>query len=133
LDEAAIARAKAGAKVVAVLEHEGTMPMPFWRECAQEFAPGLLDPFAEKWDRLWSIAPDRALDPEWLHQTVGDYDVLLNRIDTRTYKEHPYMVKANNVIVTTLRPHGGHGAQPHGVKNNPSGSELLRVLIENEW
>jgi hypothetical protein len=109
------------------------MPMPFWRECAQEFAPGLLDPFAEKWDRLWSIAPDRALDPEWLHQTVGDYDVLFNRIDTRTYKEHPYMVKANNVIVTTLRPHGGHGAQPHGVKNNPSGSELLRVLIENEW
>jgi hypothetical protein len=122
-----------GRKVVAVLEHEGTVPMPFWRECIQEFAPGILDPWANQWDRLWAIAPDRALDTEWLKQTLGDYEVLMNRVDTRTYKEHPYMVKAGNVIVTTLRPHGGHGAQPYGVKNNPSGSELLRVLLEEKW
>lgn len=122
-----------GRKVVAVLEHEGTVPMPFWRECIQEFAPGLLDPWANKWDRLWAIAPDRALDTEWLKATLGDFEVLMNRVDTRNYKEHPYMVKAGNVIVTTLRPHGGHGAQPYGVKNNPSGSELLRTLFEEKW
>ena len=128
LDSRALDRAKAH-RVVAVLEHEGTLPMPFWRECAQEFAPGLLDPFAERWDRLWGVAPDRALDPDWLHQTVGDYEVLMNRVDTRTYKEHPYAVKAGNVIVTTLRPQGGHGAQPFGVSRNPSGATLLRALL----
>lgn len=119
-----------GRRVVAVLEHEGTVPMPFWRECIQEFAPS---PWANQWDRLWAIAPDRALDPEWLHQTIGEYEVLINRVDTRTYKEHPYMVKAGNVIVTTLRPQGGHGAQPYGVKNNPSGAALLAWMIEGKW
>jgi hypothetical protein len=133
LDEVAIARAKAGSKVVAVLEHEGTMPMPFWRECAQEFAPGLLDPFAERWDRLWGIAPDRALDPDWLNEKLGDYEVLMNRIDTRTYKEHPYVVKAGKTLVTTLRPQGGHGAQPYGVSRNPSGSALLARILEGKW
>jgi hypothetical protein len=118
-----------GRRVVAVLEHEGTVPMPFWRECGQEFAPGLLDPWANRWDRLWAVAPDRALDPDWLHQTVGDYEVLMNRVDTRTYKEHPYVVRAGNVTVTTLRPQGGHGAQPYGVKNNPSGAALLAALL----
>jgi hypothetical protein len=132
LDASALERAKSN-RVIAVLEHEGTLPMPFWRECVQEFAPGLLDPWANQWDRLWAIAPDRALDPDWLHQTLGEYEVLINRVDTRTYKEHPYMVKAGNVIVTTLRPQGGHGAQPHGVKNNPSGATLLARMIEGKW
>ena len=128
LDPTALDRAKSH-RVVAILEHEGTVPMPFWRECGQEFSPGLLDPWADQWDRLWAIAPDRALDPEWLHQTVGDYEVLMNRVDTRTYKEHPYVARAGNVIVTTLRPQGGHGAQPYGVKNNPSGAALLAALL----
>ncbi len=133
LDDEAIARAKAGAKVVAVLEHEGTIPMPFWRECIQEFAPGLLDPFAEQWDRFWGIAPDRALDPDWLRERLGDYEVLMNRVDTRTYKEHPYIVKAGSALVTTLRPQGGHGAQPYGVTRNPSGSTLLARMLEGKW
>jgi hypothetical protein len=131
LDAAALDRAK-NHRVVAVIEHEGTVPLPFWRECGQEFAPGMLEPWSGKWDRLWGIAPDRALDPEWLHQTVGDYEVLLNRVDTRTYREHPYMVRAGNLIATTLRPHGGHGAQPYGVKNNPSGAALLARLL-GKW
>jgi hypothetical protein len=131
LDVQALDHAKAH-RVLAVLEHEGTVSMPFWRECAQEFAPGLLDPWADQWDRHWGFAPDRALDPDWLHQTVGDYEVLLNRVDTRTYKEHPYVVRRDNLIVTTLRPQGGHGAQPYGVKNNPSGATLLATLL-NEW
>ncbi len=133
LDDEALTRAKAGAKVVAVLEHEGTLPMPFWRECAQEFAPGLLDPFAEQWDRLWGVATDCALDPDWLHQTLGDYEVLMNRVDTRTYKEHPYVVRKGGVIVTTLRPQGGQGAQPYGVSRNPSGATLLARMLEGKW
>ena len=59
--------------------------------------------------------------------------MLINRVDTRTYKEHPYMVKAGKVIVTTMRPQGGHGAQPYGVKNNPSGATLLAWMIEGKW
>jgi hypothetical protein len=133
LDAQAIDRARSGARVVAVLEHEGTAPMPFWRECAQEFAPGLLDPWADKWERLWAIAPDRALDTKWLEQTLPGYEVLMNRVDTRTYREHPYVVKAGNVIVTTLRPQGGHGAQPFGVSRNPSGAHLLDRLMGGEW
>ena len=133
LDDTALDRARSGARVVAVLEHEGTLPMPFWRECAQEFAPGLLDPFAERWERLWAIAPDRALDTKWLEQTLPGYEVLMNRVDTRTYREHPYVVKAGNVIVTTLRPQGGHGAQPFGVSRNPSGAHLLDRLMGGEW
>ncbi|MEX2242528.1 MAG: hypothetical protein WD716_01645, partial [Fimbriimonadaceae bacterium] len=120
-------------RVVAVLEHDGTLPMPFWRECVQEFAPGLLDPWADKWERLWAIAPDRALDTKWLEQTLPGYEVLMNRVDTRTYREHPYVVKAGNVIVTTLRPQGGHGAQPFGVSRNPAGAHLLDRLMGREW
>ena len=133
LDDEAIARARAGAAVVAILEHEGTLPMPFWRECAQEFAPGLMDLFNQKWERLWGVAPDCALDPDWLEQRLGEYETLMNRVDARTNRENHYVARAKvgkgTVVVTTLRPHGGHGAQPYGVSRNPSGAALLARLL----
>ncbi len=138
LDSHLIENARSGAKVVAFLQDEGTISMPFWRECAFEFSSLLSEGewlavrFGE-WHRLWSIAPDRALDPKWLKEKLGDYQVRMNRIDTRTYREHPYIAFAKvgrgQVIVTTLRPDGGHGAQPFGVSNNPSGSVLLSRLL----
>lgn len=129
-----------GEKVVAVrrpvdapaglllLDEEGTLPMPFWRECIQEFADPAF-PFAERWERLLPVSPDRALDPNWLRERFGEYEVLINRVDTRTYAEHPLLVRAGRWIVTTLRPQGGLGAQPPGLKYNPAGVELLRTLM----
>ncbi|HTQ11754.1 MAG TPA: hypothetical protein VMI31_16960, partial [Fimbriimonadaceae bacterium] len=103
----------------------GTLPMPFWRECALEFhgdAWGL----AERWERLLAISPDRALDPAFLR----DHEVVINRIDTRTYAEHPIAVRTADGIVTTLRPFGGLGIQPLGLSRNPSGVALLRSLCQ---
>ena len=110
---------------VLLLDEEGTIPMPFWRECAQEFA----DPTMERWERLLPVSPDRALDPAWLRERFGAYEVLVNRIDTRTYAEHPLLVRAGDWIVTTLRPQGGLGSQPPGLRWNPAGCALLRALM----
>lgn len=103
---------------------EGTIPMPFWREAAYQFegdAWGL----PERWERFQAISPDRALDPGALPE---DYEVVINRIDVRTYTEHPIAVRTKNGIVTTLRPFGGLGIQPAGLSRNPSGVELLRAM-----
>ena len=111
---------------VLLLDEEGTLPMPFWRECAQEFA----DPSMERWERLLPVSPDRALDPAWLRSRFGAYEVLINRVDTRTYAEHPLLVRAGGWLVTTLRPQGGLGSQPPGLRHNPAGCALLRGLMK---
>jgi hypothetical protein len=103
---------------------EGTVALPFWREAAYEFygdAWGL----AENWERLLAISPDRALDPT----SLEEHEVIINRIDTRTYLEHPIAVRTKTgKVVTTLRPNGGLGIQPIGLERNPSGAELLRRM-----
>jgi hypothetical protein len=118
---------------VAFLVDEGTVAMPFWREAAYEFHdPDFWArvPFAEQWYRLLPISPDRSLDPNWLTQTYGDYEVLMNRVDVRTYAEHPILVRAGRRLITTLRPFGGLGIQPVGVRQNPAGLALLRALVQ---
>ena len=120
------ARRLSGESGVLLLDEAGTLPMPFWRECAQEFK----DASWERWERLSPVSPDRALDPAWLRERFGDYEVLINRIDTRTYAEHPLLVRAGSWIVTTLRPQGGLGSQPPGLKHNPAGCALLRSLMD---
>lgn len=136
LDAEAIERAESGARVVALLQQEGTLPMPFWRECAFEFAPGFLDPFKDRYERLWAIASDCALDPQWIKERLGEYDTLMNRVDTRTYAEHPYAVSAKvgkgSVLAIALRPYGGHGAQPWGVGRSPSGAKMLERALSQE-
>lgn len=117
---------------------EGTRPMPFWREAAYEFRndrfwepTGLRD----AWARWLPMTPEAALDmgqlavayPGW------EFETLMNRIDVRTYAEHPILVRAqrgtSEMLVTTLRPFGGLGVSPRGVTRNPSGVELLRHNI----
>ena len=136
LDAEAFERAKNGSRVVALLQQEGTLPMPFWRECAFEFAAGLLDPLRDHYERLWALASDCALDPAWIKEKLGETETLMNRIDTRTYAEHPYVVRASvgkgSVLAIALRPHGGLGAQPHGLGRSPSGTELLRRALSKE-
>jgi hypothetical protein len=121
-----------GGRGIVFLEEEGTLPMPFWRESAYEF---LNDdfwsevPFRDRWDRFWGVAPDRAVDMTLLEkQGYSEIEVLMNRVDVRTYAEHPILVRANSVIFTTLRPWGGLGAQPPQYKLNPSGHLLLQSL-----
>ncbi|RYG26129.1 hypothetical protein EON82_04525 [bacterium] len=122
----AVRRAVEGAGGVLLLDEEGTLPMPFWRECIQEFK----NPSLERWERMLPVSPDGALDPKWLLDRFGDYEVLMNRVDTRTYAEHPLLVRAGNWIVTTLRPQGGLGSQPPGLRHNPAGCALLRYLMQ---
>lgn len=116
-----VAPAHSGTKFL-TLANEGVLPMPFWREAAYQFT-GAWD-LAERWERLLAISPDCALDPAKL----PDHEVIINRIDVRTYAEHPIAVRTKKGIITTLRPQGGLGIQPIGVLRNPSGLQLLRSL-----
>lgn len=120
---------------VAFLLDRGTSPMPFWRECAYEFLQGSFWDYMgyrEAWERLLPMSTDRALDMGAIHETWPDreWEVLMNRIDMRTYKEHPMLIRSGNIFVTTLRPFGGLGNCPAGISRNPSGAEFLRKLMQ---
>jgi hypothetical protein len=109
------------------LTAEGTVRMPFWREAAYEFHDDAFwegVPFAERWERLLAISGDAALMPEF-----AKGEILMNRVDTRTYAEHPVLVRQGDRIVTTLRPFGGLGVQPPSLARNPAGVALLRALM----
>lgn len=109
---------------------EATVPMPFWREAAYEFQEEFWNALHmnECWERLLPVTPDRVISSEWLAGTK--HEVLLRRIDVRTYAEHAVLVRlATGPLVTTLRPFGGLGHSPFGVTRNPSGLHLLRGLL----
>jgi hypothetical protein len=115
-----------------LLSGEGTLRKPFWREAAYEFLNSSFwsaVPFAEQWHRFLPISPDRVIDPHWLDTLVSPYETLLRRIDVRTYEEHPVLVRANDTFITTLRPYGGLGAQPSGIKNNSAGADFVRSAL----
>lgn len=123
---------------IVFLLDEGTKPMPFWREAAYEF---LNDRFWEPtglrdaWARWLPMTPDCVLDMEQISRSYPgwEFETLLNRIDVRTYAEHPVLVRAQKgaaeMLITTLRPYGGLGIGPRGVTKNPSGVEFLRHCI----
>lgn len=121
------------AKIIFLVD-EGTLPAPFWREAAYEF--GNLEfwdavPFAEQWSRWLAISPDRVLDLAVLQATTEeDCEVLMNRIDVRTYVEAPVIVRMGGRIITTIRPWGGLGAQPTDLAHNPAGVAFLRSLLK---
>lgn len=114
------------------LTEVGTKRMPFWREAAYEFPhpdfwAGV--PFADRWERLLPVSADRAIDLAFLEADgEGPWEVLMNRVDTRTYADHPIVVRRGGTIVTTLRPYGGLGSQPSSLSRNPAGVALLRAL-----
>ncbi|MCW5942709.1 MAG: hypothetical protein KIS66_10785 [Fimbriimonadaceae bacterium] len=119
---------------VLLLDREGTVSRPFWREAAYEPSE---DPFWtgfgawDRWERWLAVSGDAALDPEALRRMgFGDRALapVLTRIDTRTYEELPVIARLGSALVTSLRPDGGLGVQPHGVSRNPSGAALLRAL-----
>ncbi len=128
-----------GPSMVAFALGEGTLPMPAFRESAYEF------PYTRPWyqfltDGHWetflSVAPDRALNLDAIRQALpkgADLKVLINRVDVRTYKEHPLAIEATvgvrKMIVTTLRPFGGLGAQPMGLRYNAAGANILSLIL----
>ncbi len=114
-----------------VLSGSGTVPCPFWREAAYEFLhkPFWEDlNFAENWERFVPIAPDRALSLEWLKPLGQRVEILMNRVDVRTYVEAPVLVRVGNSFITTLRPFGGLGIQPCGIPSNAAGADLVRGI-----
>jgi len=106
-------------------------PMPFWRECAYDY-PVEAEEIAlvrDKWHRLLAVSGDVAFDEEALQRVLkGGYEVLMRRIDTRTYKTSPIVVRHGGGIWTTLRPFGGLGRQPHSLATNPFGATLALAL-----
>ncbi|MBX3119985.1 MAG: hypothetical protein KF784_13045 [Fimbriimonadaceae bacterium] len=127
--------------MIAFAMGEGTIPMPAWRECAYEFPyvrpwyQSLADGF---WETFLPIAPDRALDLATIQNSLpkgATVKVLINRVDVRTYAEHPIAVEISlgerQVILTTLRPFGGLGNQPLGLSHNPSGAHLLSLMCRD--
>jgi hypothetical protein len=111
---------------VNVLDREGTLPCPFWRECVLAGSPAF--PWADEHELFAPVAPDCALDPGWLARELPGAEWLLTRVDTRTYREAPYVARRGSVLVTTLRPQGGLGSQPAGVATNAAGQWWLRQL-----
>jgi hypothetical protein len=119
-------------KTILFLENEGTLPCPFWRENIARFhSPEFWQRvrFAEEWDRLLPLSTDRAIEPNWLSSRGwGPVEILMERIDTRTFARHIYLAKAGDVLVTSLRPEGGLGSSPANLATNPAGVELIRSL-----
>jgi len=120
------------------LEGEGTVPMPFWRECAWQFCgeSRFCETFAHQFERLLPISAEATLDESLLQQQVGEsLDQLFVRIDTRTYQKSAYVslfdFHGKRRLLTTLRPHGTHGCAPHDIRHNPAGLELIRALAES--
>jgi hypothetical protein len=109
------------------LSHVQTVACPFWREAAYEFH-GPLEPLADQWHVWLDVSPDAALDPDWLQRQHPDAQILLNRVDTRTYRELPVVALAGRELLTTLRWEGGLGRQPHGWARNPAAHRILRAL-----
>jgi len=94
-------------------------PRPFWRECIFDYTEEM--PFADRWEWLWAVGGDKVLP--------GEYDdVLMWRIDTRTYERRPLIARAGKEIVTSLRPQGGLGVQPPDFDRNPAGHGLVAAL-----
>lgn len=128
--------------VIALLDGPETNGAPFWRECAHEFEPIFWEPLGAKgrydypWERLLPISADSALNEDFVDdlRRFGTVEVLMKRIDLRSYKEDAVMVGVQGArrrsVFTTLRPLGGLGVQPIGIGRNPAGSALLRRMIE---
>jgi hypothetical protein len=125
-----------GDSVLLFLVDELSTPACFWRESGYEYADEALWRklgIKNEWERLIGISGDRAIDLEALKAILpkdSEIEVLMKRVDVRTYVEATVMVRSGNLIATTLRPFGGLGVQPLGLPRNPSGKALLVSLMD---
>ena len=90
----------------------------------------------EKTDFLfYGLASDCAFEPEALQQVLGvPIAPVLTRVDARSSLLHAYVceaqVGAGRLLLTTLRPYGGLGDQPSGLKRAICGVGLLHAWLE---
>ncbi len=114
-----------------MLTAEGTLAKPFWREAAYEFRSAAFWSqvgFVDEWERWMAISPDRVLSRDWLDSLNVNYEVLMNRIDVRTYQEDPILVQIGDCFVTTIRAFGGLGNQTLGIPKNAAGLDFVRSM-----
>lgn len=128
------AQLRDGRNILLFMLDDGTIEVPFFREAAYEFHEALsaIVPLKDRWESLVAISPDRAIDPGWPELAGLEFETLINRIDIRTYRESPVLIRAKGegtLIATTLRPFGGLGNQPVGVMRNAVGATLLEALM----
>ena len=108
-----------------------TVPMPFWRECIQEFHD---DPlwarlgYRDQWEFWVDVSPDGAMVPAWLNSGHQGWKPVMTRIDMRTYARHVYVARTDAGYVHCLRLEGGHGIQPYGYASNPVANGLAAAL-----
>ena len=84
---------------------------------------------------LYGLASDCAFEPEPLSQVLGfPLTPILTRVDARSSQMHAYVceaqVGAGRLLLSTLRPYGGLGDQPSGLKRAVCGVALLRAWLE---
>ncbi len=109
-----------------------TVPMPFWRECIQEFHD---DPlwerlgYRDQWEFWVDISPDGAMESDWLDSVHPRWRPIMTRIDTRTYARHLYIARTDAGYVHCFRLDGGHGIQPFGYASNPIANGLVAALL----
>ena len=109
---------------------EGTLTRYLWNECAFHFIDDAFwagVSFRERWSRLLPVSNNAALDPKWLKATFGEYETLLDRIDTSPYGhmgDAPIVVRAGGWIVTTLR------CAIDDLDSNPAACALLASLMD---
>lgn len=103
-----------------------TLPRPFWREAAYIGLESLWHDAQSDWSGWVSVAPDCVLNPTALPE---GWELIVTRIDARTFEKLPLVARVEGKLVTTLRPFGGLGSQPNGLKGNPAGASLLRQLL----
>ncbi|WP_395094872.1 glycoside hydrolase [Armatimonas sp.] len=84
---------------------------------------------------LYGLASDCAFEPEAMQQVLGvPLTPILTRVDARSSLLHAYVceaqVGAGRLLLTTLRPYGGLGDQPSGLKRAICGVGLLHAWLE---
>lgn len=136
-------RVRAGGRVLYLQPSaHGSLPaaeLPFFREAMRLFEDhpswGSF-PHEKTTDFLfYGLASDCAFDPVALQQALGvPVAPILTRVDARTSKLHAYICEAQvgvgRLLLTTLRPYGGLGDQPSGLKRAVCGTALLQNWLE---
>lgn len=104
-----------------------TVARPFFREaCLQYQDPAWAETgWQNDFDRLALVAPDQAIDPNCLQPND---EILLTRLDTRTFERLPYVVRSNGKIITTLMPEHPRGYQPPDLSKNPAAHDFARLV-----
>jgi hypothetical protein len=115
--------------------------MPFWREAMRLFEPhgSWRDfPHERRTDLcFYGLAADAAFDIGKVRAALGpeaQVEQVLTRVDARSYLLHAYTLAvrlgSGVLLLTTLRPQGGLGDQPSGLRRHVAGAYLLRGWLD---